>query len=312
MRTMHASLTKKPSVHAASKPTKKCPVLVLTRNEWDSKMKTPLITGKFMDTSDKEQFKHALELTETYMKLTPTQIAERLKKRKLHPLVESDTLEKYRKEKKAMNKVNVKQRQQRRLWREFLMPLKAEIKNTKVMMHNHMGAERHEALSWYLVQLESLHEYFDKLATNVENTPASVAKAKTTLLNDGTHWSDWASHAKRQPIKALFAAIPKGVRTKIPFERRMPKTLNAKLRERLMNRTRKEMESAARTVNMLRKTGVELDKIDRLSNDIQRMRQAIEWIKDLSDTGAVPTTWHGFYKGLVSKQSKEVVDYEID
>lgn len=262
-----------------------------------------------MDTRDNDPLHHAMELTQHYLKMTPTQIVERLSKRKLPANVTSDTIEKYRKEKKALNAAATKLRQQRRLWREFLMPLKAEIKTVKVMMHNHMGDERHEALSWYRTQLESLHAYFEKLASDINNTPASVAKAKTGLLNDGTHWSDWVSVPKRQPVKDLFAAIPKGVRTKVPYERRVPKTLNHKLRERLAGRTRKELDLAVRKLNMLRRTDVEHEKMDALSNDIQRMRQAIEWIKELSDTGAVPTTWHGFYKSHVLGKK---VTYEAD
>jgi hypothetical protein len=42
------------------------------------------------------------------------------------------------------------------------------------------------------------------------------------------------------------------------------------------------------------------------------MRQAMEWTQGLSDTGAVPTTWHGFYKALMPKKTNEVRDYETD
>jgi hypothetical protein len=251
-----------------------------------------------MDTLDedvKDPLKFAQPLTEHYLKMTPSQIAEKLSKRKLPPMVESDTLEAYRREKQKLNKANAKARQYSRLWREFTMPLKAEIKTVKVMLNNYMGDERHEALSWYLTVLEEQHTKMMRFAVG-ENTPSKVAKGAASILNDGTHWTDWVPMSKRAEVYTKFAAIPKGNRTKVPFERRIPKTLGIKLRDRLLLRTQREMESTKRQLKILRMTNVEFERIDSLENDLKRMTLAIEWIKDMKDMDSVPTTWHGFFK----------------
>lgn len=258
-------------------------------------MDTTLITEKFMDTPDNETIKFAQPLTEHYLKMTPSQIAEKLAKRKLPDMVMIDTLRAYELAKKANNSANVKARQHRRLWREFTMPLKAEIKTVKVMLGNYMGDARHEALSWYLTVLEEYHAKMLKFSVG-ENTPAKVVKGAASILNDGTHWTDWIPMSKREGVYAKFAAIPKGNRTKVPFERRIPKTLGIKLRDRLLLRTQREMDSTKRQLKILRMTNVEFEKIDSLENDLKRMTLAVEWIKDMKDMDAVPTTWHGFFK----------------
>jgi hypothetical protein len=251
--------------------------------------------------SQEEALPNALPLNNHYLKMTPSQIAERLSKRKL-PIAElTDTLELYRREKPKINSANVKARQRRRLWREFTMPLKAEIKNVKVMLHNYMGEARHEALSWYLVQLEALHAKMMRHADAGLHTPAKLVKGSATILNDGTHWTDWVPMSKRHEVYELFKAIPKGARVKVPFERRIPKTLGVKLRDRLLARTLKEYEGARRKLKMLRVVNVDFEKIASMERDIQRMAQAIEWIKEMKDADAVPTTWHGFFKSSAMK-----------
>lgn len=265
-----------------------------------------------MDSQTDDELKYALPLTEHYLKMTPSQIAQKLEKRRLPIEVRLDTLESYRREKPKINKANAKTRQHRRLWREFTMPLKAEIKTVKVMLNNYMGDERHEALSWYLTLLEDVHAYMMKMVDENQHTPATIAKARASILNDGTHWTDWVSMSKREIIYEKFAVIPKGTRTKTPFERRVPKTLGAKLKERLYIRTQKEIEATKRQLKLLRTVNVDFEKIEKLESDLKRMVQALEWIKDLAVGGAVPVTWHGFYKSGAFKTKATSKQEESD
>jgi hypothetical protein len=144
------------------------------------------------------------------------------------------------------------------------------------------------------------------------HTPASLVKGSASILNDGTHWTDWIPMSKRENVYRLFGAIPKGGRTKTPFERRLPKTLGIKLRDRLLTRTQREMESAKRQLKVMRLANVDFEKIDTLENDIDRMTQAVEWIKDMRDMDAVPTTWHGFYKSGAMRPKATTLKEEQD
>ena len=257
-----------------------------------------------MKTADDPQ----LPTTEHYLRMQPAELAEAISKRNLPAEYKADLIQSHMVEKKKRKSLNAKERTHRTLWREFLMPLKYEIKNVKVMMNQDRGQARHDALGWYLALMESLHEHCVKLSKVEGNTPASVAKSKTGIWNDGTHWTDWVSATKRAPILDLFEAVQWGKRRKHPFERRIPDTLHKALKARLVKRTQGELAVAVRKLRVAN----DPDSRELLEDKVKSIRQALAWAHELQAGAAVPTTWGGFYKSMVNKKDTEVSDYEAD
>lgn len=234
-----------------------------------------------------------------YLKLTPSQLkvklTQRVKRKSLHPRAMHIELDKLLEEKKKVRSSKAKQAQHRRLWRELMMPLRAEIKNTKVMLKYQGSDERKVALDGYLMVLEKL---LDKLHMDSRKdgfTPASIAKARL-LPNSGVHWSDWVPPSVKVKVRELFDAIPKdSIKVKIPFERRVPKAQHFTIKRRLLERTEKELEVAIRKhqVQLMSKDDFEAEM--RASETVSNIQQALVWIRESKNTDALPTTWHGFY-----------------
>lgn len=235
-----------------------------------------------------------------YLKLTPSQLKvkleQRVKRKGMHPQAMHLELDKLLEQKAIVRSSKAKQSQYRRLWRELMMPLKAEIKNTKTMLRYKGGGDvRKQALEGYLMVLEKL---LDKL--NIDSrkeglTPASIAKARM-LPNRGNHWTDWVPASVRLKVMELFEAIPvDGIKVKIPFERRIPKALHATLKRRLLERTEKELEVAIRKHQVQVIAQDDFDEEMRAEQVVSNIQQALVWIQEAGDTEALPTTWHGFF-----------------
>lgn len=198
-------------------------------------------------------------------------------------------IESVRNEKKRLRSEGAKRTQYKRLWGELLEPLEYEIRLVERMCVYPSSKEaRTAALSAYQVVLEKVKKRILKHEYLAEQTPSEIAKEKR-YPNNGVHWSDWIPLEVKEAVIEAFAAIPReGVKVKVPFERRIPATLHIKLKKRLRDRTQKEYDIE------WRKNSV--DYTDERSARIKQMKQVLEWIDELAEGEAMPTTWHGFYR----------------
>ena len=233
------------------------------------------------------------------IKLTPRDLQARLKRRVSrgeHPVAIAQELDILLNAKDKLRRANAKTMQHNRLWKELLMPLKAEMKNAVTMCGYKGGSpERREALEGFLMVLSKLH---DRLILDSHKgfTPAAMGKAQNKA-NNGSHWTDWVPPSVKRKVLELFDAVPDGgVRKKIPFERKVPAALGKKLKKRLLERTIKELDAAKFKANkseLARDDDTHKIDLARITN----IEVAINWINDADDTEALPTTWSGFFKG---------------
>lgn len=243
------------------------------------------------------------KLSERYLRMTPTVIMEKLAKRRMDDSTRELTFEAYAEEKKKINAAKAKKMQHARLWREFLMPLKAEIKNTKVMLAKGTHEARRLALEDYLDTMEILHAQFMKRVDAGRFTPAQLAAEKAAYISgDGAHWTDWVSATARQQVASKFKDWPRGTRTKIPFERRIPATLHDQLKKRLIKRTEKELEEAKQRVKLYTMSGEHPERLAKWTQTVSRIEQALKWAHELQPCDAVPTTWSGFTRNSLLEE----------
>jgi len=224
---------------------------------------------------------------ETYIKLTPNELHNRLVERKLH---ESE-IERIKAEvadlKESLRVSRITKTQREAEWLKVLQPLRYEINNAKVGMKyggEKVSPERALAFSEYIRIMEKLVAMLDAPSKALDHTPIQIARDKG-LPNDGEHWTDWIPARVKDKIALLFDAVPitpRGKR-KIPFQRTMLPHQHETAKVRLLTKTRKEMESIMRQAG-IQPTQARLDKI-------AKMKRALKIIEALDKNEAVPATW---------------------
>ena len=230
-------------------------------------------------------------MTKLYMQMRPNEIHNRLMKRIPEPEVREMMKDEIARAKKIQRAERLSALQRKKLWGALISPLRYEHSNAKVGLR-HQGRnlpERHAAFSAYIKLMEKLLLKFEALILLRDDndklmTPSHVAR-EMSLPNNGVHWTDWIPQTKRVEVCALFESIPYTPKTKrkIPFQRtQRPST---KLKERLLNRTLKELGNEE-TEQMIAPTSVRAERI-------KKIKRAIKSIHSLKPTDAVPHTWHG-------------------
>ena len=224
---------------------------------------------------------------ETYIKLTPNELHNRLVERNIHP-AEIERIKMEVAELKETLRVSRITRTQRKAeWDKVLQPLRYEINNAKVGMRyggENSPQERVTAFGEYIRVMEKLLAMLDAPYKSLDHTPIQIAKDKG-LPNDGEHWTDWIPARVKDKVTALFADIPitpKGKR-KTPFQRTMLPHQHETAKVRLLTKTRKEMENLERQVQ-INPTDARLDKL-------KRIKRALKIIEALDKNEAVPATW---------------------
>jgi len=88
-------------------------------------------------------------------------------------------------------------------------------------------------------------------------------------------------------IALIFEALPHKQRAKrkVPFQRLTTPEQNAKARDKLLARTRKEIETLERKQT--------LNPTDSGQATLAKMRDALKIINRLTDTEHIPATWSG-------------------
>jgi len=233
-----------------------------------------------------------------YMGLTENQLIERLQKRKMHPEAMGSIMTIVAEQKIQLRKQRGKNFQHSRMWEELMSPLKYERKMVKALMRYPASEERRIALEAYWQVLDRLVGKMTLRQRARDFTPYQIAKAML-LVNEGVHWSDWVNISDKARIKVLFDAIPKKLKAKkkLPFERTIPKTLWHTLHNRLRIRTEKELVQAQHQLDVA-KMSLDQEQIDKYTDKVLNIQQALVWIEEAEVCEALPLTWHGFYKAF--------------
>lgn len=224
---------------------------------------------------------------ETYIKLTPNELHNRLTERKMHPA----EIERIKNEvadlKETMRVSKIARTQRKAEWDKVLAPLRYEINNAKVGMRyggEKVSPERALAFSEYIRVMEKLLAMLDAPYKALDHTPIQIARDKG-LPNDGEHWTDWIPARVKDKVSVLFAevpVVPKGKR-KTPFQRTMLPDQHEKAKTRLLTKTRKEMETLERKIA--------INASDDRTRKLTQIKRAIKIIEALDKNEAVPATW---------------------
>lgn len=224
---------------------------------------------------------------ETYLKLTPNALHNRLTERKIHP-AEIERIKAEVAELKEMLRVSKITRTQRKAeWDKVLQPLRYEINNAKVGMNyggENSPEERTLAFTEYIRIMEKLLAMLDAPYKALDHTPIQIARDKG-LPNDGEHWTDWIPARVKDKVTALFAQMPVAPRgkRKTPFQRTMLPHQHETAKVRLLTKTRKEMETLERQTT-INPTQARLEKLTKI-------KRAINIIEALDKNEAVPAAW---------------------
>jgi len=222
-----------------------------------------------------------------YIKLKPNDLHQRLLKERIHP-AEMDAIKTAVAEAKEAQRVDKITRTQRKAeWDKVLKPLRYELNNAKVGRAYDLDDEaRVEAFDAYVLVLETLLARFAQPLASLDATPIQIAIEKQ-LPNNGEHWTDWVPDKIKTRIALAFEAIPHKTRAKrkVPFQRLTTPEQNAKARDRLLARTRKEIETLERKQ--------EMNSTEVGQATLERMREALKIIARLTDTEHIPATWSG-------------------
>lgn len=222
-----------------------------------------------------------------YIKLKPNDLHQRLLKERIHP-AEMDAIKTAVAEAKEAQRVDKITRTQRKAeWDKVLKPLRYELNNAKVGRAYDLDDEaRVEAFDAYILVMETLLSRFAQPLSALDATPIQIALEKG-LPNNGEHWTDWVPDKIKTRIALAFEAIPHKTRAKrkVPFQRLTTPEQNAKARDKLLARTRKEIETLERKQ--------EMNSTEVGQATLERMREALKIIARLTDTEHIPATWSG-------------------
>jgi hypothetical protein len=209
-------------------------------------------------------------------------------------------------------------------WRYLRTPLKREIdicrtsieyierKNLRGEDLDETDNARREAYEAYALVLTSLLRRFDEfIEINPSMTPIQVLNqeqeaGKWRFVTRGEHWADWIPDKAKAPVLEMFASIPHRVRakTKIPFERKVPKGSQRSRRTMLEQAMAKELETLRathaayepdRTMSEALQDEMR-DKQDKVKAKMRKIRQAQDILHRKRDNQPFPATWHGLLK----------------
>ena len=224
---------------------------------------------------------------ETYLKLTPNALHNRLTERKIHPAEIERIKQEVADLKETLRVSRITRTQRKAEWDKVLQPLRYEINNAKVGMRyggEKVSPERVLAFTEYIRVMEKLIAMLDAPYKALDHTPIQIARDKG-LPNDGEHWTDWIPARVKDKVTLLFNEVPvtpRGKR-KTPFQRTMLPHQHETAKVRLLTKTRKEMETLERQIA--------INPTDARIAKLRRIKQAIKIIEALDKNEAVPATW---------------------
>jgi len=190
----------------------------------------------------------------------------------------------------------------KRLWAALLRDLNYEHNNVRQGL-KYAAKQGHEekqrAFESYLLIVERVRDEIEAAQANPEvpkPTPSNYArwinaKGKRQIPNNGIHWTDWVPAGVKLKALALFDAIPHTpkAKRKIPFQRTQRPIKNNPALTRLIKRTEKEIAYVKQELDI-----APTNQTIRLKYN--QMRQALDRMREMKPSEAVPHTWHGLYK----------------
>ena len=252
-----------------------------------------LLLGRIM----RLQYRH-------YMKLTANELIEKLNKRKMHPAAMGKIMQIVEEQKEELRVLRGKNFQFSRMWEELMAPLKYERKVVRALLRYPASEERRVALEAYWQVLDKQVGKMTLQQRARDFTPYQIAKA-ANFPNNGEHWSDWVGISTKMRIKELFNAIPPKLKAKkkLPFERTIPKTLWATLHARLLQRTEKELAHAEHLLKVAKMKG-DQKLIDKHTDTMLNIQQALVWVQEAKVGEALPLTWRGYFYNMKKDEDK--------
>jgi hypothetical protein len=224
-----------------------------------------------------------------YMSHTPDELHNVLSKRRMTEW-ERDHIKRIVAEQQAQVKSdNAKAKKLAFYWHILKEPLLVERKIVRSMlMYKKAFADerRIEAITAYAMVLDRLKSDFTLNEKHNKILPSQIIKEKN-LPNGGIHWVDWVPLKVKNRVMDLFAEIPLKAKAKQkePFVRRIPPELHAELRDRLYNRTEKELANEEREQL--------IEPIDERAERIGKMKKALTKLGYIAPHEPLPHTWHG-------------------
>ena len=223
----------------------------------------------------------------TYIKLKPNDLHQRLLKERIHPADMQRIKDEVAQAKEAQRVDKITRTQRKTEWDKVLKPLRYELNNAKVgRAYDLDDEERVTAFDAYILVMETLLSRFAQPLASLDATPIQLASEKG-LPNNGEHWTDWVPDKIKTRIALIFEALPHKTRAKrkVPFQRLTTPNINAKARDKLLARTRKEIETLERKQT--------LNPTEAGQATLAKMRDALKIINRLTDTEHIPATWAG-------------------
>ena len=223
----------------------------------------------------------------TYIKLKPNDLHQRLLKERIHPAEMQAIKDEVAALKESQRIDKITRAQRKAEWDKVLKPLRYELNNAKVgRAYDLDDAERVEAFDAYILVMVTLLSRFAQPLASLDATPIQIALDKG-LPNNGEHWTDWVPDKIKTRIALIFEALPHKTRAKrkVPFQRLTTLEQNANARDKLLARTRKEIETLERKQ--------EMNSTEVGQATLGRMRDALKIIAKLTDTEHIPATWSG-------------------
>ena len=194
-------------------------------------------------------------------------------------------------QKETLRRHRIHEAQQNILWGDLIKPLQAERRSVRASLKYKADDDsdmRVLAFKAYAIVLAELFNRITRLKNRGDFTPSTYAKEKN-LPNHGLHWTDFVPVHIKVRVNTVFDAMPytAKARRKIPFERVVQDDIHAKRKQRLINRTGKELLHANQD-HAISPTQDTHDKVVRL-------KRALAAIERLDPNEPVPTTWHGLH-----------------
>ena len=233
-----------------------------------------------------------------YTKMTANELHNRLTERNVPMLVMQETEARIAAQRSFERAGRSRRRTHSFLWGALVKPLRNEYTSVSSgLSYPESTPPRTAAMLAYKEVLGSLLARFSYARAQNTHTPSQLAQEIGNLPYGGLHWSDWVPPSKKTKIAALFAEIeykPRAKR-KIPFERKVPVTLHADLRYRLVKSITSEMDTIAadrareRQLRILPNKSVDASRTRKYN----RLIYARDKVAAMDDTEVLPYTWHG-------------------
>ena len=198
-------------------------------------------------------------------------------------------------------KAAIRAGQSRSLWDEFFEAPRNEaailrVLKTQIKKQGGVGSERWRAVCAYA---DVINAVLDKLKAESKARNATPSKLPSLLhadgfslpRNDGSHWTDYVKKSDLVRVRALFDSLPPPTRGrhKTPFDRMLPPKTYKKRKALVSTRLESELASTERELEVTR----DPDRIDLLSDQIDKMYRAQFLLDQHKRNTPLPLTWHG-------------------